>query len=276
MKKLLTILFLMPLAVFGQKYFQTTWETIGGWNAFVSKPANYSSQDPKRYPLFIFLPGNGQVQSNPDPDSVDLKEFGPHYFINGGTMPAVLHPTTGDTLECIVISLQPSGQWPSQASIASRVDSIISHTKNRWRVDSFRVTLSGLSAGGWAAANYITGTTRQGQRITANVLMHQPITDNGANDAAKHSNMATYVRNGGKIWGFEDSTGDYRKMNVTRDSCNKAVAGSYIYSGRPTVTGGHCCWNTWYDPVFTRSIDGTSYNVYNWSMTQARSGAYEY
>lgn len=276
MKKLIFILFFLPLATFGQKYFQTTWETIGGWNAFVSKPANYTSQSPKRYPVFIFIPGNGEVASDADVDSVDLKRYGPHNFINGGTMPAILHPTTGDTLEAIIISLQPSGQWPSQSTIASRIDSIISHTTNRWRVDSFRVTLSGLSAGGWAAANYITGTTRQGQRITANVLMHHPITDNGATDALKHGNMATYARNGGKIWGFEDSTGDYRKMNITRDSMNRAVANSYRYTGRPTVTGGHCCWNTWYDPTFTQNFSGTNMNVYQWALTQARAGAYQY
>ena len=267
---------LLPLFSHGQKYFQTTWETIGGWNAFVSKPANYASQSPKRYPVFIFIPGNGEVASDADVDSVDLKRYGPHNFINGGTMPAILHPTTGDTLEAIIISLQPSGQWPSQSTIASRIDSIISHTTNRWRVDSFRVTLSGLSAGGWAAANYITGTTRQGQRITANVLMHHPITDNGATDALKHGNMATYARNGGKIWGFEDSTGDYRKMNITRDSMNRAVANSYRYTGRPTVTGGHCCWNTWYDPAFTQDFSGTNMNVYQWALTQARAGAYQY
>lgn len=272
MKKFLLILFFLPLVSQGQKYFQTTYETIGSWRAFVSKPANYSTQSPKRYPVFVFIPGNGEVGT----DSNDLKTYGPHYFINSGAMPAVINPVSGDTLECIIISLQPSGQWPAQASIASRIDTIISHSTNRWRVDSFKVTLSGLSAGGWAAANYVTGSTRQGQRITANVLMHHPITDNGATDAIKHGNMATYARNGGKIWGFEDSTGDYRKMNITRDSMNRAISGSYRYTGRPTVTGGHCCWNTWYDPTYTENIGGTNYNVYQWALTQARSGAYDY
>lgn len=80
MKKLLFILFLSPLAVIGQKsYWTTSRTTFDGKNAFVSLPASYADSAPKRYPVILFIPGNGEVGS----DTNKLKQYGPHRYNRG-------------------------------------------------------------------------------------------------------------------------------------------------------------------------------------------------
>lgn len=75
MRKLLLILFLFPLSVIGQKsYWETTRTTFDGKNAFVSLPASYADSAPKRYPVILFIPGNGEVGT----DTALLKKYGPH------------------------------------------------------------------------------------------------------------------------------------------------------------------------------------------------------
>lgn len=65
-------------------------------------------------------------------------------------------------------------------------------------------------------------------------------------------------------------------MNISRDSCNRAVPGSYRYTGRPEVNAGHGGWNRWYSPNYTENVGGTTMNIYQWMLTRARPGAYTY
>jgi len=272
MKKLLLILFLLPLAVIGQKsYWTTTRTTFDGKNAFVSLPASYADSAPKRYPVILFIPGNGEVGS----DTNKLKQYGPHRYIRDSLqIKGIPHPVTGDTIESIIISVQPTSAWVSEAQVKEWIDSLRIGT--RWRIDTFRINFTGLSNGAWAAHNHITNDTFQAKQIASIVPMHGPITDNGATNAIKHGLMATYARKGGLIWGFEDSISDGRLMNISRDSCNRAVPGSYRYTGRPEVNAGHGGWNRWYSPNYTENVSGTTMNIYQWMLTRARPGAYEY
>lgn len=272
MKKLLLILFLSPLAVIGQKsYWETTRTTFDGKNAFVSLPASYADSAPKRYPVILFIPGNGEVGS----DTNLLKKYGPHKYIRDSLqIKGIPHPVTGDTIESIIISVQPTSAWVSEAQVKEWIDSLRIGT--RWRVDTFRINFTGLSNGAWAAHNHVTNDTFQAKQLASILPMHGPITDNGATDAIKHGLMATYARKGGLIWGFEDTVGDYRKMSKSRDSCNNAVPGSYRYTGRPEVNAGHGGWNRWYSPNYTESVSGTTMNIYQWMLTRARPDAYTY
>ena len=272
MKKLLLILFLLPLAVIGQKsYWETTRTTFDGKNAFVSLPASYADSAPKRYPVILFIPGNGEVGS----DTNLLKKYGPHKYIRDSLqIKGIPHPVTGDTIESIIISVQPTSAWVSEAQVKEWIDSLRIGT--RWRIDTFRINFTGLSNGAWAAHNHVTNDTFQAKQLASILPMHGPITDNGATDAIKHGLMATYARKGGLIWGFEDTVGDYRKMSKSRDSCNNAVPGSYRYTGRPEVNAGHGGWNRWYSPNYTESVSGTTMNIYQWMLTRARPDAYTY
>ncbi|MBE2230861.1 MAG: tandem-95 repeat protein [Chitinophagaceae bacterium] len=75
--------------------------------------------------------------------------------------------------------------------------------------------------------------------------------------------MKFFAITGGKWWGFEGTT-DYRSMDKVRDTMNAAVAGSARYT---QYVGGHCCWNTWYNPAWTEAGD----NIYTWMLKQSKA-----
>jgi Right handed beta helix region/Secretion system C-terminal sorting domain len=55
-------------------------------------------------------------------------------------------------------------------------------------------------------------------------------------------------------------------MDLIRDAMNSTVPGSARYT---QYTGGHCCWNTWYNPAWTENGE----SIYTWMMkTQSASG----
>ena len=221
---------------------------INGWNAYVHLPDDYNSTT-KSYPVIVFIAGIGEVGTDPS----KLLVYGPSYFMSKGDS---MNFMVNVILEKpIVVSIQPPSAWPVAASINTELDSI---TK-RWRIDLNRIYLTGLSMGGWAFDSYITATTAYANKPAALVVMSAPESDY---PLAKY---AWYANDGGRWWGFE-GTLDYRKMDLVRDKLNSTVAGSARYT---QYVGGHCCWNTWYDPTW-KDTDGET--IYTWMLKQNKAG----
>ncbi|MEO5499905.1 MAG: hypothetical protein ABIR31_00560, partial [Ginsengibacter sp.] len=229
---------------------QQTLEKIDGWNAYVHLPDDYDQTGSATYPVIIFLPGIGEVGSY----APAVIQNGPGHFIAAGDK--MQFTVNGQIVKPIVISLQPLTAWPTAPTIHTKIDSIV----KRYRVDINRIHLTGLSMGGWAIENYVDGyTPLYTNRIASMVSMSAPGPDNG------NASMSIYAIAGGKWWGFE-GTLDYRSMDVIRDAMNNAVAGSARYYN---YVGGHCCWNTWYDPSW-KDTDGES--IYTWMLKQSKGG----
>jgi hypothetical protein len=78
--------------------------------------------------------------------------------------------------------------------------------------------------------------------------------------------FATYAKDCGHWLGYEQIY-DNRDMLTIANTMNAAVASSATYFQTNVGGGGHCCWNTWYDPTHTDSyaLNGTSGN---WSVYQ--------
>lgn len=218
---------------------------IGGWNAYVHLPSDYQQNPGKSYPTIVFIPGIGEVGTNANL----VLLYGPGYYIaRGATMEFNVN---GQVEKPIVISLQPTASWPSAASLESRFADIIS----RWRVDTTRFYLTGLSMGGWAIQQYVVSNNRYSNRIAAMVPMSAP----GPETISK---MKFYAMCNGKWWGFE-GTNDYRFMDQIRDTMNTALSGSARYT---KYNGGHCCWNTWYNPAWREN----GVNIYEWMLQQKK------
>jgi len=223
---------------------QQTLTKIDGWNAYVHLPDDYSTSG-LNYPVIIFIPGIGEAGTDPN----KLLLYGPSNFINQGhNMQFVVNSTTEKP---IVISIQPSAAWPTVAALSKKVDSIC----YRWRVDLNRVYLTGLSMGGWCWDTYAAENQTNANKIAAIVAMSAPPPN-------VIGNMKWLANLGGKWWGFE-GTDDYRSMDKIRDTMNNAVAGSARYT---QYVGGHCCWNTWYNPTWTEAGD----NIYTWMLKQRK------
>ncbi len=242
--KYVCLYWLLTLIVSFPVYSQQTLTTVDGWNAYVHLPDDYATSG-TNYPVIIFIPGLGEVGT----DATKLLTYGPSNFIAQGHNMQFL--VNGVTEKPIVISIQPSASWPTVAQLSRKVDSVCA----RWRVDLNRIYLTGLSMGGWSWDSYVAENQTNANKIAAIVAMSAPPPN-------IIGNMKWLANLGGKWWGFEGTT-DYRSMDKIRDTMNAAVPGSARYT---QYVGGHCCWNTWYNPAWIEAGD----NIYTWMLKQRK------
>ncbi|HSC52609.1 MAG TPA: PKD domain-containing protein [Phnomibacter sp.] len=246
MRRLLTMVCLLHASFFAIAQVGDQQLTkIASWNAYVHMPDDYDANPTKKYPVIVFIPGLGEIGT----DASKLLVYGPGYYIKQGNK--MQFTVNGVVEKPIVISLQPASSWPNPDVINTRIDSIM----KRWRIDPNRLYLTGLSMGGFSADNYITGNANYAKKVAAIVAM------SAVEPNFPLTNLRPYALNGGKWWGFEGTT-DYRKMDLIRDTMNRIVPGSARYT---QYVGGHCCWNTWYNPTWTENGE----NIYEWMLKQS-------
>ncbi len=220
---------------------------IDGWNAYVHLPDDYNDSVNKRYPLICFVPGMGEIGTDPS----KLLLYGPSKFIASGHNMQFM--VNGKLEKPIVVSLQPAAAWPSASVMNRKLDSVLA----RYRCDLQRINATGLSMGGWAWNNYVDNYNPiYTNKVTSIVAMSAPPPDNG------YGNMKHFALAGGTMWAFEGNQ-DLRGLDQIRDTMNKAVTGSARYT---LYSGGHCCWNNFYNPQFTENGE----NIYTWMLKQKK------
>lgn len=253
MKNLILILFLIPALCFGQQILTQ----INGWNAYVHLPSTYNNNT-DRYPTIIFFPGTGEV------GTVASKVIanGPGAYIAQGWNGNVT--VDGNTIEFIVISLQPPAAYPNEIAINQRLQTI----KTSYRVDTSRLYLTGLSHGGWCATTYVTGGYES--QITAVVEVQGVRPD----DNSPYPNLFdNFALAGGKLLGFEQKF-DGRDVQTRVNRMNTTKPNSAIYVQTNFGGGGHCCWNEFYGGNGKQPgnfmLDGLSQNIYQWMARQSK------
>src|ERR1700694_5804509 len=107
---------------------------------YVGLPSNYNATTDK-YPVLIYIPGAGQF-GNGAIDLPLLLKDGPAELIDEKRFPGTFM-VNGKTFSFIVFTPQLKW-WPDTYSIAACIDFV----KAKYRVDSTRIYLSGLSMGG--------------------------------------------------------------------------------------------------------------------------------
>ncbi|HRN80028.1 MAG TPA: PKD domain-containing protein, partial [Ferruginibacter sp.] len=238
--------------------------TINGWNAVIHLPNDYHL-NLRTYPTIIFFPGLGEVGTNINA----LKSNGPTaYLINGGWNGNVF--VDGDTVKFIVISLQPPASFPS----ASATDSRIQILKSLYRIDPYRMHLTGLSHGAWMASMYVSADP-----VGATNLYYAPqvatvVNVQGVQPYSNYEPMAHFARSG-RYLAFEQ-TQDFRDLVNMTNYMNSVRAGSAIYKSTNYGGGGHCCWDKFYGKSAAPErniIEGINQNIYEWMARQSLSGA---
>ena len=221
---------------------------IDGWNAYVHLPDEYNDSVGKKYPLICFIPGTGECGT----DASKLLNYGPSKYVALGDKMQFM--VNGKLEKPIVISLQPVNLWPSASTINRKLDSIFA----RYRCDLQRINATGLSMGGWSWDNFVDNYSPvYTNKITSIVSMSAPPPDNG------YGNMKHFALAGGTMWAFEGNN-DLRGLDQIRDTMNRAVPASARYT---LYIGGHCCWNNFYDPLFTENGE----SIYTWMLKQKKA-----
>ncbi|HRP56085.1 PKD domain-containing protein, partial [Agriterribacter sp.] len=234
-------------------------ENIKGY--YESLPVNYASQPTKKFPLIIFLHGNGERGDGSAAQLPRVLVNGPPKLINQGKFPSSF-TVGGESFSFIVISPQskePTNYVPS-------IDALVKYCISKYRVDEDRIYLTGLSLGGYMSWRYASRSKANASRIAAMLLVCGGVLprDGEACNIAS-SKMA--------MWGTNNS-GDTGAPPWKLDSCVKAV-NACIPPPDPKAkltvfnANGHDAWSKTYDPNFREN----GLNVYEWMLSYKKGGS---
>jgi len=227
--------------------------------ALLHLPDDYDSTT-HTYPLLLFFHGKGEAGTDLSRIYNSSGAGGPAYFIAHNQWPSYfINPKDGKPYKFIVVSPQASS-WSTRTAW---VPYILAYLVKHYRVDTNRIYLTGLSAGGQAVWGYAAHNgVVPNYLIAAFVPMSMAATP-GYPDALMITRDSLHA------WGFgdpiTDALGGWTQRGM--DSINRYAPG---YARFTAYSGGHCCWNRYYNPTYRETINGKSINIYEWMLQYAR------
>lgn len=294
MKKLLSILLLAlaslsSVAQIKESIIQVpyTSSSTPTRTALFYQPIGYPKAGVK-YPLMIFLHGAGEsVPGSPVGSTLynSTSAGGPSYVIEHAAWPdSFRNFQTGVMEQYLVVSPFSANGW---STTGDELEILKNYMMTHYNVDSNRIITTGLSAGGAGATedaahldpNEANQNSIKRWYVAAFIPLseasNQPQPLWGAR-IAKDSIRAKGYGN------FADVHGAITKDLV--DGINAAIAAHnlamFTEYTQGTSTGGHCCWNIFYDPNFRENITWKNHagfvvtalmNMYEWGLLNVRS-----
>ena len=240
--------------------------------ALLYLPPGYQSGSGK-YPLLVFLHGSGEAGKDPAQICNTASAGGPSYLIEHGGWPASFrNPADGRSYAFIVVSPQSDNGWSSSGD---ETDHMVRYLVAQYRVDTSRIYLTGISAGGGGVVEYVAHLNNKEDnpagdndhirrwKAAAIVLM------SAATNIPQLSWANIMVRDSVKVWGYgdpnKDTYGEFTMKDV--DNVNAIKPGWGVFT---PGTQGHGGWAGIYNPVFRQTINGVSMNIYEWLLTNTR------
>jgi predicted peptidase len=223
---------------------------IGGY--YEALPAHYAVTT-KKYPLLIFLHGGGQVGDG-DTALPLLLNDGVAKEINEQKFPANFN-VDGNNFSFIVLSPQFRAYPPD-----SMVYSFVDFALKKYRVDSARIYLSGLSMGGVL-------TTEMAGLYTSLLAAVVPIA--GESFGTDKTFNAENVAHGGlALWDFHNSDDPTIPSNTATDFISLVNSFNPVIAPRLTIfqAYGHDAWSQALDPTYKEN----NMNVYEWMLQYKR------
>lgn len=256
MKKLLLILFLLPLFIEAQNNVYTFTAadgtamkrydtTITGWNARVLMRADQFS-NPDSNEVIIDMVGLGEVGS--DTSKISVSGYG--YWISNARWDGTVTLASGNH-HPIIIVLQPSSAWPGESTTSGKIDVIL----GRWRIKRRAVHLSGLSMGGWMATTLVTSDASSPYARAFKVT--SIVESGGANPNENTPYPDLFDRfatvgargTGGKLLSFQQDLDGRDALNRVNRMNSNAAGSFYIQTN--FGARGHSNFNDHYNPSTT-------------------------
>jgi hypothetical protein len=231
----------------------------GTEKAILHLPDDYG-QTTTRYPLLVFLHGIGEG-SLTDPSTIynSSAAGGPAYIIAHGSWPSsFVNPVDKKSYKYIVVCPQAAY---GTSTTAPALEVILSYLVKTYRVDESRLYLTGISAGGEGVLEYTGKIQASGAGVSATHKVAALIPMSAVMNAYYRGQYAdTIVKNNVQLWGFGSATDVHgaNTLNLVLD----ANADKANYALSTAYSGGHCCWEQFYDPNYR--LNGKS--IYEWAL----------
>ncbi len=231
-----------------QKVIKLPTTKSGGYsNALLWLPDDYDTTT-KNYPLIIYLHGNGEAGT----DINKLLNTGLPQRISKGFKPEAFTPG-GKLRKFIVVSPQA----PSWSYQYMHIKYMLPEIIKRYRVDTLRIYITGISAGGYGVWTCITDDTSFCKKIAAIA----PMSSAGI-EAYRIPNLINAAKFKVPVWNICGEQDAFWKIaqSYTQIIDNALPGNDAQLTGLPNV--GHSAWNEGYDPEWKRD----NKNVYEWML----------
>lgn len=217
-------------------------------------PQGYSATGTTTYPLIIMIHGMGEY-GNGSTSLPLVKKHGVPHEISVGRFPTSF-TVNGQTFKFIVIS----PQWLRQAS-AANINGVIDYALAHYKVDSKRIYLTGLSAGGGVVENAACDLTVS-KRIAA-------VVEFCGTGYATTTKATTIVNNNVSFWGIHNVHDDEVSSSKTTAWVNDIIGVKSSAAAKKTMpnASGHNCWSSRYVATWKEN----NMNIYEW-MLQYQKG----
>ena len=223
-----------------------------------------------RYPLLVFLHEWTQSGTNLSLIYNSNTSGGPAYLIEHGGWPSSFtNPKDGNAYKFIVVSPQSNNGWSSSGD---ETEYMIKYLVANYRVDTNRIYLMGLAAGGAGVTEYAAHLNSDENSMTstrtykAAAIVPLSMSTNRPSTAWSNRIVADSIQS----WGHGDPNHDvYGEFTMDLELyANQAKAGYGLFTPN---NYGHGGWSNIYIPTFRQIINGTAMNIYEWMLTNTRA-----
>ncbi|HTI09458.1 MAG TPA: T9SS type A sorting domain-containing protein [Puia sp.] len=218
------------------------------WNVRITR----QKTDASLRPVIFSMPGSGEVGT--DPSMLTL--YGPHYWLLNGWDGGV--KLGNGTHYPIIITVQQPGANMRPWHLKAVVETLL----NTLPIKKGSVHVAGLSQGSYEWGELISYAASSGDETSMSEIKSWVNLEGvGPGDNFSGYNQpypavfGTWAsKYGGRFFGLE-GTQDSRNIWQISQAMNAAKANSAYFSYENIGGGGHCCWNSMYDPSVTNWQD---------------------
>ncbi|MBO9561636.1 MAG: T9SS type A sorting domain-containing protein [Niastella sp.] len=236
----------------------------GGYYEYL--PQGYDAAGSQRYPLLVYMHGDGDRGSGSQTDLAKLLTKALPKLINDGQFPSSI-TSNGQAFKFIVISPQLK-LWPQSGPAgAADVAAVLAYVKGHYKVDTNRIYLTGMSMGGGITWEYAGSNINAAQKLAAIV----PIC--GA--SSPQTPIANVIANGDvPVWATHNQADDAVPVNNTNGYVSfingnprppSPLARKTIFTTAPAEL--HDAWTRTYSPSFREN----GLNIYEWMLQYSRA-----
>jgi predicted peptidase len=220
---------------------------IGGY--LESLPASYALHPGKRYPLLIFLEGIGGTGPGTVLSLTNLERSCVFAVINKHELPPNI---TVNGVNYQFITIEPQFKY---SPYSSDINDVLNFCIKKYRVDTSKVYMSGVSLGGGALWDY---TVDYGKRLSAIV----PIAAQSWPELIKGQKIA---QSGVCVWAFHNLYDPHVPVSYTEDYVKYINESNPRVPARMTIfpDSGHNAWKAALDPTYREN----GQNVYEWMLS---------
>lgn len=230
----------------------------GGYYEYL--PQGYSATGTQRYPLIIYIHGDGDKGNGSQSDLDNLLRNALPKYIKDGLFPVSV-TAAGQTFKFLVMSPQfKERAWPAE------IASVITYIKNHYKVDTNRIYLTGMSVGGGVTWEYAGSDITAAQKLAAIV----PVCGYSTPQSAT---TRTIAAGNVPVW----ATHNQGDPNVPVTLTNNYVSSINTAPNPPSPAAHksifqantHDAWTQTYNPAWKEN----NLNIYEWMLQFSRADA---